>query len=187
MSGRVSGLPRSIKLDLLTNNSVRPRPSRRERGRRNIQPELHLRAAQQLGQRAWKVPATRPLLWRSTSVIAEYAGGSIFMKEMPEVRTVEVTVTSSKVDVFDADRCRSPVPLSAASGDRKDGRECEPLLRGVRAEHRRAQIPSNWRARPIISFRATATVRSATANSLTWKMQDVRFVDHSGRRQLPSA
>ena len=35
-------------------------------------------------------------------VIAEYAGGSTY--EMPEVRTVEVTVTPIKVDVFDADK-----------------------------------------------------------------------------------
>ena len=35
-------------------------------------------------------------------VIAEYAGGPTY--EMPEVRTVEVTVTPIKVDVFDADK-----------------------------------------------------------------------------------
>ncbi len=49
----------------------------------------------------WKVPVNKTftLVFR---VIAEYAGGPTY--EMPEVRTVEVTVTPIKVDVFDADK-----------------------------------------------------------------------------------
>lgn len=49
----------------------------------------------------WKVPVNKTFTL-AFRVIAEYAGGSTY--EMPEVRTVEVTVTPIKVDVFDADK-----------------------------------------------------------------------------------
>ena len=49
----------------------------------------------------WKVPVNKTFTL-AFRVIAEYAGGPTY--EMPEVRTVEVTVTPIKVDVFDADK-----------------------------------------------------------------------------------
>ena len=49
----------------------------------------------------WKVPVNKTFTL-AFRVIAEYAGGPTY--EMPEVRTVEVTVTPIKVDVFDAER-----------------------------------------------------------------------------------
>ena len=49
----------------------------------------------------WKMPVNKTFTL-AFRVIAEYAGGPTY--EMPEVRTVEVTVTPIKVDVFDADK-----------------------------------------------------------------------------------
>lgn len=49
----------------------------------------------------WKVPVNKTFTL-AFRVTAEYAGGPTY--EMPEVRTVEVTVTPIKVDVFDADK-----------------------------------------------------------------------------------
>lgn len=49
----------------------------------------------------WKVPVNKTFTL-AFRVIAEYAGGPTY--EMPEVRTVEVTVTPIKVNVFDADK-----------------------------------------------------------------------------------
>lgn len=69
-------------------------------------------------------------------------------------------------------RCRQGVAFrhghQQRDGDRKDGRECEPLCLVRRIEHRRvADSRRAGRVRPTTSFRATATARSATGSLST--------------------
>ena len=139
----------------------------------------------------WKVPVNKTFTL-AFRVIAEYAGGPTY--EMPEVRTVEVTVTPIKVDVFDADKVSlSGTAISSVTeiektvenanlyawyGELSIG-ELQTIFSSTArpptmrprwrrwALQMRSSFPSSWRVRPTTSFRATATARSATGSLST--------------------